>query len=1345
MTLSLTGNDDLALTAISTLALTGAEIVAFDPQSDRAFVTSSAGLQIVNMSNPANPSLISNIDFTAAPFNLGSTDVSSVAVKNGVIAVSIIASPKTDPGHVVLIDSTGALLDIVQVGANPDMVTFTPDGTKVLVANEGEVDADVVNDPEGSVSIIDVTTPTAATVVTAGFTAFNGQAAALTAEGVRLYVGLGEFANSTVAQDLEPEYIAISPDGTTAFVTLQENNAIGILDIATGTFTDIVPLGLKDWSGLLLDSSDRDAGIQFDTGDPVFGQYMPDAIDSYAVGGNTYYVIANEGDDRGDFVAETARLSTLNLDNATFPNEAALLAAGELGRLTVPSFAGLNGDTDGDGDIDQILSYGGRSFSILDDTGAIIFDSADHIDRYVAANFPANYDDSRSDNKGAEPESVEIATVNGKTYAFIGLERYNGTMIYDITDPQDVQFVNFATNAGDTAPEGSTFVSAADSPTGTALYLVANEGSNTLTTNAVTADYTLQLLHFADGEAGLLASQTAPNLAALVDAFDDDYANTLILAGGDNFIPGPFYAAGADPSITSVIPGGNVQGRPDIAIHNAIGVQASTIGNHEFDFGSQGFSDAFRPSGAWTGALFPYLSANLDFSGDSVLNPAFTETIGVGGLEEASSLNGRIAPSAVITEGGEKIGLVAVTTQLLEQISSPTGTEVKGFPTGPGANGEADNMALLAQQLQPYIDDLIAQGVNKIVLMSHLQLLGNERALAPLLTGVDVILAAGSNTRLGDADDDAEAFPGHAADFADTYPIVTAGADGKTSVIVNTDNEYTYLGRLVIDFDANGEIITDSLTNNVAINGAYAATDANVAEAWGVNVEDLETTAFANGTRGDAVRDITDAVQSVIDVKNGNVFGYSDVYVEGARASVRSQETNLGNLTADANADAARDALALANNVAVVSIKNGGGIRSQIGTTSAPDPIDGTVDFIPNPGGTVSQLDVENSLRFDNRLMIFDTTPQGLLNILNHGNATTAGSGGFIQLSGVSFSFDPTAPAGSRVKNVVLTDANGNVTQVIAENGVIAPSAPTVIQAVILNFTANGGDGYPIKANGENFRFLLNDGSVSAVIPETENFTSAAVVPANALGEQQAFANYMSENFGTPATAYDQAETSAAFDTRIQNLTARTDGVFDQIDAPVGLGAAGIYVGTDGVNDVFDGGGRNDQLFGFGGDDTLNGESDNDGLSGGAGNDVLDGGTGNDVLLGGANDDSLFGRAGNDVLIGGSGVDFLRGGIGSDTYVFQSVSDSINGAARDFIADFSRTDDIIDLSAIDAVAGGTDNAFTFVAAFSGAAGELMVREGASRSAVLIDIDGDGRTDMSFVVNAIGLDASDFVL
>ena len=680
--------------------------------------------------------------------------------------------------------------------------------------------------------------------------------------------------------------------------------------------------------------------------------------------------------------------------------------------------------------------------------------------------------------------------------------------------------------------------------------------------------YTLQLLHFADAEAGMLASGTAPYLAAMADKFEDEYANSITLAGGDNFIPGPFMAAGTDAAIRSIfnqITGSNITGTMpvgavDIALHNLIGVEASAIGNHEFDLGSNTLGGAFKPTASYTGAQFPFVSANLDFSGDNDLKGSFVDTTAVAGLEKASDYQGKIVPSAILEEGGAKIGLVGATTQILESISSPSGTQVKDDD-----DITSDDLDLLAAQLQPVIDDLVAQGVNKIILLSHLQLLGNELALAGKLSGVDIILAAGSNTRLGDADDQAVAFPGHAASFADTYPVQRTDKDGNPTLIVNTDNEFTYLGRLVVDFDAGGKIITDSLTANQAINGAYASTAENAAEAWNVTTEQLATTAFAEGTRGGNVKALTDAVQDVILVKDGNVYGHSNVYLEGERTQVRSQETNLGNLSADANGYVAEQALgAAAAETFIVSLKNGGGIRTQIGTLSAPKS-DGTVDKLP-PDGGVSQLDVENSLRFNNQLIMFDTTPEGLKAILEHGVAAGTLQGRFPQLGGIAFAWDPDLPAGARVSDIALIGDGYTVN--LYDDGVLLDGVPQSISVVTLSFLANGGDSYPIKDNGVNFRYLIQneDGSYALTSPvdESLNLTVSTSVPGGLtpLGEQAAFEAYMKAFHATPETAFDAADTPMSGDTRIQNLDFRSEDVLAD-PAPMLLNSS-----VDGLGDV---------------------------------------------------------------------------------------------------------------------------------------------------------------------------------
>ncbi|ROH88376.1 alkaline phosphatase [Pseudomethylobacillus aquaticus] len=489
---------DARFDVLDSIALSGAEISAYDAASQKFFVTTPGnGLLIVDASDPANLILEKTLDLTAEPFSFVN-GVNSVAVKNGIIAIAVENSPKTEPGKVLLINADGQLLNSITVGAQPDMLTFSPDGSKILVANEAERSApNGAIDPEGSISIIDLSGGVAqASVQTADFTAFNGTEDALREAGVRIFHG------KTVSQDVEPEYIAVSPDGKTAMITLQEANAVAILDIATAKITEIVPLGLKSYEGMKYDFSDRDSSTGGNayvptSNKPVFGMYMPDAIAAFSTAGKTYYAIANEGDDRDDFITggEKARLSSLKLDPEKFPDAAALQSNSSLGRLNTPDpdqvGQWISGDTDGDGDIDQILAYGGRSFSILDSTGKVVFDSGDHIERYMASqgNFSSGgtFDDSRSDDKGPEPEGVTIATIAGRSFAIVGVERGGGgAMIYDVTNVDRVQFVTYVRNLGDISPEGLTYVSASDSPTGQALLALTNEVSNTLTVFGLT-------------------------------------------------------------------------------------------------------------------------------------------------------------------------------------------------------------------------------------------------------------------------------------------------------------------------------------------------------------------------------------------------------------------------------------------------------------------------------------------------------------------------------------------------------------------------------------------------------------------------------------------------------------------------------------------------------------------------------------------------------------------------------------------------------------------------------------------------------------------------------------------
>ncbi len=486
-----------------------AEIPAFDPVTNRVFVVNGAvgAVDVFQMNNLGQLAPLGSIP---VPGVSGAGKVNSVAVRNGVLAVAANDNASNQNNGSVFFFNTGsnALLGSAAVGALPDMITFTPDGTRLLVANEAEPSSygqpDSV-DPEGSISIINLNfggtgNVTVGSTTTAGFGAFNGQAAALRAAGVRLF-GPG----ATVAQDIEPEYIAVSADSTKAYVTLQENNAMATVDIATGVIESITPFGVKDHSlaGNGIDPSDRDGPSINIRNVPVMGMYMPDAIASYTINGQTYLITANEGDARDyEGFAEEVRVgsSSYVLDPTLFPDAATLKQNANLGRLTVTN---QSGDLDGDGDFDQIHVFGSRSFSIWTPDGTQVFDSGDQFEQITAAAHPNNFNasndgnalDNRSDNKGPEPEGVVIGEAYGMTLAFIGLERIGGIMMYDVSDPNAPVFLDYINmrdfsvepsdttlgQVGDLGPEGLVFVSAADSPTGMPLLIVGNEVSGTTT------------------------------------------------------------------------------------------------------------------------------------------------------------------------------------------------------------------------------------------------------------------------------------------------------------------------------------------------------------------------------------------------------------------------------------------------------------------------------------------------------------------------------------------------------------------------------------------------------------------------------------------------------------------------------------------------------------------------------------------------------------------------------------------------------------------------------------------------------------------------------------------------
>ncbi|MES2656582.1 MAG: choice-of-anchor I family protein [Bacteroidota bacterium] len=496
-----------------------AEISAFDPSSKRMFVINGpdSTVKIVNIANPANPVLITTLSIK--PYGI---DVNSIACnKKGLIAMAVVDSNgKTNASSIVFTDINGNFISKVKAGANTDHIIFTSDGNKLICANEGEPNVGYTIDPEGSISIIDLSggaaSLTQANVQTAGFTAFNSPA--VIDSKIRIFGKIqsgGTFLrNSTVAEDLEPEYITISEDNSTAWVTCQENNAIAVVNINTATVTSLLPLGYKNHVllGNGLDPSDRDNGsngalAKIDTF-PVFGLFLPDGISSFKSGSQTYLITANEGDARADWgtanveenrVGDAAYvLDTTKFGGAT--GVAAIKANTALGRLTVTN---RYGDFDNDGKFDSIFAFGGRSFSIWNSTtGALVWDSKDEFEQitknsysaYFNAGHTTNALDDRSDNKGPEPESVTIGKIKDSIYAFVALERIGGIMIYNITNPTAPYFVQYINSrnfsvtpsqanlstVGDLGPEGIAFIPSSESPNGVNMIMLSNEVSGTV-------------------------------------------------------------------------------------------------------------------------------------------------------------------------------------------------------------------------------------------------------------------------------------------------------------------------------------------------------------------------------------------------------------------------------------------------------------------------------------------------------------------------------------------------------------------------------------------------------------------------------------------------------------------------------------------------------------------------------------------------------------------------------------------------------------------------------------------------------------------------------------------------
>ena len=464
------------------------EIVAYNPENGFAYAVSGVKGKLIAVDLNGNTDGDKVKELTGTEYDVKSLvsgfsygDMTSVAVSpdGKMLAVAIQAENYADKGVAALFscakDGSLTLISTVEVGVQPDTITFADNNT-ILTADEGEPRLGVNGiDPKGSVSIVKIGQDNALTVNTVYFDSFDQNRDELTAKGVLIQ------KNTQPSTDFEPEYIAVS--GDTAYISLQEANAIAVLNIASDEFTGVYPLGFQDYGTTKVDLQKNDA-IEFKNYPNVYGIKMPDGISVTEIGGKTYLLTANEGDSRADWAG---------LDNE-YENVTSPTGNVTLGEKVV----WFNGNMWDGLDGEKAYVFGGRSFSIYEATDnglVLVYDSGSDFEK-ITADTLANYfntsndktsADNRSGKKGPEPESVVTGVIGDKTFAFVALERIGGIMVYDITDPANAKFANYINSRefdevikGDVSPEGLCFVSASDSKTGKATLLAACEVSGTL-------------------------------------------------------------------------------------------------------------------------------------------------------------------------------------------------------------------------------------------------------------------------------------------------------------------------------------------------------------------------------------------------------------------------------------------------------------------------------------------------------------------------------------------------------------------------------------------------------------------------------------------------------------------------------------------------------------------------------------------------------------------------------------------------------------------------------------------------------------------------------------------------
>ena len=1013
-----------------------AEIV--QAHRDRLFVVNAqaGSVTVLDNSDPTTPVEL----FTLA----AAGTANSLAVRDdGLGVIAFEAEDKTADGSLVFFDANAdtpdaARLGAVTVGALPDMVTISKDGAYAVVANEGEPADDFSSDPEGSVGVValpkTITAPEQSAVRIAGFGAFEAGGSRELPAGVRVFgpdvaapdQGDTPLSANRVSRNLEPEYITV--DGATAYVALQEANAVAVVDLVTADVTKILPLGLKDHgaAGNGLDASDKDGRIDIATYAGLTGMYMPDGIQSYSATTDgtaaTYLVTANEGDARewGDY-AEAARVKDLGNDGlapvcADSPL-ASHLGDDQLGRLNISIEEGLRADGSC---YEQLSAFGGRSFAIWGTDGTLVFDSGDEFERIIArvapeyfnSNHSASNFEGRSDDKGPEPENLSIGTVGGRTYAFIGLERVSGVIVYDITDPTAPTYVTYVNNrdfsvsmedvftkknpydaadpadravlsrAGDLGPEGVQFIGAQRSPTGQPLLVVGNEVSGTTTVYGIEQlvggtpadepdirvltinDFHGRLVPESNGVAG------AAVLAGAVEGFRRQNPNTLFVSAGDNIGASAFesFIDDDDPTIDALA---------------TAGLDVSAVGNHEFD---RGFADL-------TDRVIPRYEG--DAAADAFSDFALGANVYTKGTNEHA-----LKPFTIKEVDGAKIAFVGTVTRQTAGMVSPQGIAGIEFRDQVASANEA-------------AADAVAAGADVVVLLAHEGSAGSDCAAIATESGDFGDLVRGASADI-DAIVSAHTHQKYACEIGGR-PVIQAHQYGTT--VGSLDIRLTDAGELESITGTTVPLYDSVLGRPVAY--PEAATKAVVDAA--VTVANEKGAVQVGSITGDILRGKTSS-------------GSED----------RGVHSTLGNTVADVYLWATTQNPAYGGAKTEIAFMNPGGLRADL--------------LFGDDDGAMSYREVANVQPFANTLVTLELTPAQIKQVLEEQWQPAGASRPKLALGvskGFSFEYDPDAAAGSHVRSMTL---GGTPLKL--------DDTTTTIRVVTNSFLAGGGDNFVTFAQG---------------------------------------------------------------------------------------------------------------------------------------------------------------------------------------------------------------------------------------------------------------------------------------